>query len=89
MPYQPPGLSTPQAGPTPTLSKGLILAGVVAALLGLLLAYSPGALRTLSGWFGRLPGDIRCQSGGTPVVVPWVSMLVVSAVLNLLLRLLR
>lgn len=73
----------------PTLSKVLILTGVMAVLLGLLLAYSPGTLRTLFGWFGRLPGDIRYQNGSTFVFVPWVSMLVVSGVLSLLLRLLR
>ncbi|WP_027459777.1 DUF2905 family protein [Deinococcus murrayi] len=73
----------------PTLAKVLILAGVVAILLGLLLAYSPGTLRTLFGWFGRLPGDIRSQSGGTFIFVPWVSMLVVSVLLSLLLRLFR
>ncbi|MDO4244421.1 MAG: DUF2905 domain-containing protein [Deinococcus sp.] len=72
-----------------TLPKLLILAGVLAIVLGLLWAYQPGLLRTLFGWFGRLPGDIRYQNGNTFVFVPWVSMLLVSVVLSLLARLFR
>ena len=71
------------------LPKLLILAGVLAIALGLLWAYQPVLLRTLFGWFGRLPGDIRYQNGNTFVFVPWVSMLVVSIVLSLLARLFR
>lgn len=70
----------------PTSSRVLILAGVVAVLLGL-LAHSPDTLRTLFGWFGRLPGDIRySQNGDTFIALPWVSLLVVSGVLSLLSR---
>lgn len=75
--------------PMTTLPKLLILAGVLAIVLGLLWAYQPGLLRTLFGWFGRLPGDIRYQNGNTFVFVPWVSMLLVSVVLSLLARLFR
>lgn len=49
-----------------------------------LLAWS-GALT----WFGRLPGDIRIERDTVRVYIPIVSMLVVSAVLSLLLYLLR
>jgi hypothetical protein len=40
-------------------------------------------------WFGRLPGDIRIERGGTRIYVPIVSMLLVSVVLSVLLTLLR
>lgn len=36
-------------------------------------------------WFGRLPGDIRIQSGRTRIYIPITSMLLISALLNLLL----
>lgn len=72
-----------------TFPKLLILAGILAIVLGVLWAYQPGLLRTLFGWFGRLPGDIRYQNGNTFVFIPWVSMLLVSAVLSLLGRVLR
>jgi len=61
----------------------LIAAGVVLAFVGALV-YS-GAFF----WFGRLPGDIRYQSEETRVFVPITSMLLLSALLTLLVNLLR
>lgn len=40
-------------------------------------------------WFGRLPGDIRIEREHTRLYIPWVSMLVVSAVLSLIFWILR
>ena len=40
-------------------------------------------------WFGRLPGDIRIERDTVRVYVPIVSMLLVSAVVSLVLYLLR
>lgn len=70
--------------PTPP-SPGLLLVGVgvVIVLVGLLVW--SGAL----SWFGRLPGDVRYESGSTRVYVPWVSMLLISVVLSLLAALIR
>lgn len=64
---------------------GLLVAalGAVAVLAGLLIM--AGGL----GWFGRLPGDVRVEGGSVRVYLPFVSMLVVSAVLTLVLALLR
>ncbi len=66
-------------------SVGLLVvaAGVFVVVIGLLI-YS-GAL----SWFGRLPGDIRYESGNVRVYVPLVSMLLVSLVLTVLFSLLR
>jgi hypothetical protein len=66
-------------------SLGLIVVagGVLVVVVGLLM-YS-GAL----SWFGRLPGDIRYESGNVRVYVPIVSMLLVSVVLTVLFSLLR
>jgi len=66
-------------------SMGLlvIVGGVVVIVVGLLI-YS-GALR----WFGRLPGDIRYESGGVRIYIPIVSMLLISVALTLLFNLLR
>lgn len=66
----------------------LIVAGVLLLAVGLAWLYLPGAARLVS-WFGRLPGDIRFQSGGMSVFVPLTSMLLVSLALSLLLRLFR
>jgi hypothetical protein len=61
----------------------LVAAGVVLVLVGLLV-WSGGL-----GWFGRLPGDIRIERESVRIYVPIVSMLLVSAVLSLVLYLLR
>ena len=67
------------------LSPGTILIalGVGLILIGLLLW--SGSL----SWFGRLPGDIRIERDTVRVYVPIVSMLLVSAVVSLVLYLLR
>ncbi len=62
------------------MARGLILAGLGIALLGVVLMVFPRAL----SWFGRLPGDIRTET----VFFPVTSMLLVSGVSTLLLNLL-
>jgi len=65
----------------------LIVVGAAIVLIGVLV--STGAL----SWFGRLPGDVRFESGSTRVFIPITSMIVASVVLtvviNLVLRLFR
>lgn len=61
----------------------LIGAGVALILIGLLIW--SGSL----SWFGRLPGDIRIERESVTVHFPLVSMLLISAVLSLVLYLVR
>jgi membrane protein implicated in regulation of membrane protease activity len=61
----------------------LILLGLALVLIGLLVTTG------LLNWFGRLPGDIRIQSGTTRVYIPIVSCLVVSVALSLAFYLAR
>ena len=61
----------------------LIVGGAGVILIGVLV-YSGGL-----SWFGKLPGDIRYESGRTHVYIPLVSMLLVSLVLSLIMYLLR
>jgi hypothetical protein len=61
----------------------IVTAGVVLVVVGLLVW--AGGL----GWFGHLPGDIRIERGGTRVLVPITSMLLVSVVLTVLVNLAR
>ncbi|NCD19708.1 MAG: DUF2905 domain-containing protein [Actinobacteria bacterium] len=65
------------------LGPVLVGIGIVVVVIGL-LAWSGGM-----SWFGRLPGDIRIEGENTGVYIPWVSMLVVSAVLSLVLWFIR
>lgn len=61
----------------------LIGAGVLLIVLGLLYRFG------LLDWFGNLPGDFKYEGKNTRVYFPWVSMLLISIVLSLLLSLLR
>jgi hypothetical protein len=61
----------------------VVVGGVFIIVVGLLI-YSGGL-----SWFGRLPGDIRYESGGVRVYIPIVSMLLVSIALTVLFNLLR
>ncbi len=68
---------------TRSLGPILVVAGLVLAVLGLLL------WADWLGWFGRLPGDIRIERDGARVYVPLVSMLLVSIAVSLALYLVR
>lgn len=57
--------------------------GLLFLVLGAVLNWAPW----LVSWFGRLPGDIDIERGGTRVFIPLTSMIVVSIVLTLLLNL--
>jgi hypothetical protein len=61
----------------------VVVAGAVLLVLGLLIM--SGALN----WFGRLPGDLRFGNGNVRVYLPFVSMLLLSLVISLVLGLLR
>ncbi len=66
-----------------TMGMLLVALGVLAIIAGVLAM--TGAL----GWVGRLPGDIRIESGNTRVYIPIVTMLVVSIVLSLVMAIVR
>ena len=65
------------------MGKWLIVGGIVLILLG--LAAQAGML----SWFGRLPGDIRIERPGFTLYLPITTMLVVSAVVSILLQIVR
>lgn len=65
------------------LARWLILAGVILATAGVLLLLLARAHLPL----GRLPGDIVYRGKHGTFYFPWVTMLVLSLVLTLLLNL--
>lgn len=67
------------------MARWLMILGAALLLLGIALHYAPWLL----GWFGRLPGDIRIESGRSRVFIPITSMLLISLVVTLLLNLFR
>ncbi|GIW16525.1 MAG: hypothetical protein KatS3mg063_2378 [Tepidiforma sp.] len=64
--------------------------GLLIVIVGLALIVIGGlvALGAFS-WFGRLPGDIRIESGSTRVYIPITTMLLLSVGLSLLAAIFR
>jgi hypothetical protein len=60
-----------------------MVAGLAIVAVGAAVAFG------LLGWFGRLPGDIRIESGNARVYFPITSMLLVSLVLTVIASLAR
>ena len=69
---------------SPGLGKWLILAGVLLVVLGLVVTLAPQV-----PWLGRLPGDLRIERPGFRLYLPLATCLLLSAVLTLVLHLLR
>jgi hypothetical protein len=67
------------------MGRSLILAGCILIVAGVVLHFAPWLLN----WFGRLPGDIRIETGRSKVFLPLTSMLVVSIILTLLINLFK
>jgi len=67
------------------MSRMLILAGLILVVLGAILHFAPWLLN----WLGKLPGDIRIESGRTRVFIPITSMVVVSIMRSVLISIFR
>ena len=67
------------------LPKLLIGAGALLILIGLLAWMLQGRL----GWLGRLPGDIRIERENFRFYAPITTMILLSLLLTLALRLIR
>jgi hypothetical protein len=65
------------------IGRLLITVGVVTVLAGIIITYMPNWF----SWFGKLPLDINIQTEHTRVFIPITSMLVISLILNILMRL--
>jgi hypothetical protein len=61
----------------------LVAVGLLVALVGVL------AWNGWLSWFGNLPGDVRIDRGNVRVYIPWVSMIVVSVVVSIVIALFR
>lgn len=67
------------------MARWFVIAGIIMIATGLLLHFAPGALN----WFGRLPGDIRIDSERIKIYIPITSMIIISLILTLIIRLFR
>ncbi|MDP0500713.1 MAG: DUF2905 domain-containing protein [Verrucomicrobiota bacterium JB022] len=69
------------------LGKAIVCLGLLLVVVGLVVWLAGG--RGWLDWFGRLPGDVRFESGSTRVYFPVVTCIVVSIVLSLVMWLFR
>jgi DUF2905 family protein len=64
------------------MGRLLIVGGVILAAVGVLIVLAPNI-----PFLGRLPGDIRIDSGNVKVFIPLGTMLLISLILTLILNL--
>ena len=67
------------------MARWLIIAGPIILVLGLILQFTPWLLN----WFGKLPGDIRIESGRSRIFIPITSMIIVSIIVTILINIFR
>jgi len=67
------------------MARWLIIAGSIILVLGLIFQFAPWLLN----WFGKLPGDIRIESGRSRIFIPITSMIIVSIIVTLLINIFR
>jgi hypothetical protein len=70
--------------PLPHIGKLLIIAGLVIAGIGILLA-----LGAKIPWLGKLPGDIMIEKRNFKFYFPITTSIIISIILTLILYLLR
>jgi len=69
----------------PGIGKLLVMVGLGLVVLGLIFWFFGNKLH----WFGNLPGDVRYEGKNVRVYFPWVTMLLVSILLSLIMWLIR
>lgn len=69
----------------PHLGKILIIAGVILVIAGIVIYFAGDKLN----WVGHLPGDIRVEKENFRFYFPVTTMIVISAVLSLVLWIIR
>ena len=67
------------------MAKWLMIVGAALLVVGALIQYAPWTVN----WFGKLPGDIRIQTGQGKIFIPITSMVIISIVLTVLVNLFR
>jgi hypothetical protein len=66
--------------------------GKVLIYIGLFMVIIGGLIHLLGGsfsWFGRLPGDIRIEKENFRFYFPITTMILISIIINLFLRIIR
>lgn len=67
------------------MARWLMITGAALLVVGALIQYVPWAVN----WFGKLPGDIKIQTGQGKIFIPITSMLIFSIVLTVIVNLFK
>lgn len=65
--------------------KILLIAGILLIIAGLIIYFAGEKL----GWIGHLPGDIRIVKENVRVYIPITTMILISVLLTLIIRVIR
>jgi len=73
------------------MGKVLILMGLLVIVLGLVIMSIENGTLNIKwlNWFGNLPGDIKIEKENFKFYFPLTSMIIISVVLSLILRILK
>lgn len=71
------------------MSRILILIGVLMILIGGIMYLSEKYPSGWFSWFGNLPGDIKIEKENFKFYFPFTSMLILSIVLSVLIKVLK
>ena len=69
----------------PQTGKWIIIAGVIIAVIGVLIYFFHDKL----SWFGKLPGDIRIEKENFRFYFPITTMIIISIVLTILVNIFK
>jgi uncharacterized membrane protein len=67
------------------IGKTLIIIGIILVIAGLIIYFAGNKL----SWPGHLPGDINIVRGNVRIFIPLTTMILISALLSLILYLIR
>lgn len=67
------------------LGRILIFFGLFIAVLGAIIYFLGGNF----AWFGNLPGDIKVEKGNFTFYFPLTTMIIISLIINILVRIFR
>ncbi|MCH8556587.1 MAG: DUF2905 domain-containing protein [Balneolia bacterium] len=68
---------------SPDTGRIIVIIGILIVLAGLIIMFFGNKL----SWIGNLPGDIRIERGNTRIYFPVVTMILVSIILTIVIRL--
>lgn len=71
------------------MGKILIFIGSILIIVGIIFIITENTNFKYLQWFGNLPGDIKIEKGNFKFYFPLTSMIIVSIILSLLIRILK